>query len=100
MAIAKSHAPEYKCCTCGGASEADQTCQEARALYQELRENAENPDTDGDGSVSVTEQLMFDALSGTTKQTLDDFVVEWYAMAALSTNGRRYRLVRLLSLVS
>lgn len=69
-------------------------------MYQELRENAENPDTDGDGSVSVTEQLMFDALSGTTKQTLDDFVVEWYAMAALSTNGRRYRLVRLLSLVS
>jgi len=66
--------------SCGGDSEAEQTCKEARALYQALRERAENPDTNGDGKVSVIEQAMYDGLSASAKQTVNDFVAEWYAM--------------------
>jgi hypothetical protein len=66
--------------SCGGSSEADQLCEDARALYQKLKEPTENPDRNGDGTVSVTEQVLFDGTLESNQEFLDDFVAEWYEL--------------------
>jgi hypothetical protein len=66
--------------SCGGSSEADQACEDGRALYQKLKEPTENPDRNGDGTVSETEQVVFDGTLESNQQLLDDFVAEWYEL--------------------
>jgi hypothetical protein len=49
-------------------------------LYQKLKEPTENPDRNGDGTVSEAEQVVFDGTLESNQQLLDDFVAEWYEL--------------------
>jgi hypothetical protein len=66
--------------SCGNDSEADQACEDVRALYQEMREQLKNPDIDDDGTVSVAEQSLFDATLNRNQEEIDDFVAGWYEL--------------------
>jgi len=63
---------------CGGESETDEACEKARQMYQEMKERAKNPDLDGDGTVSVSEQVTFEALKENRSNDLYDFREGWY----------------------
>ena len=65
---------------CGDESETDKSCARARQMYQDMKDSAENPDSDGDGSISVAEQAMFDGTKEILRDNLDDFVAGWYEM--------------------
>ena len=72
---------------CAQESATDENCERARKMYQEMRDQVDNPDLDGDGMVSVSEQAVFDGTKQTRRDNLTDFVNDWYAVGGCSLDS-------------